>query len=386
MKKNNLTFLAACFGMFLFGIAMLSLGTINTFLVEKFDLNKLSAGSLASLLPLGIMLGSLVFGAIVDRYGYKILLIFSTIFIVGSMIVLVYTKSFPMIQTAFFVIGITGGMINGATNALAADVSEENKSAKLSLLGVFYGLGAISLPLVTGLLTKHFSYESVILGIAIFLVLPVIYFMIIPFPPPKQQQGIPLKKVFSMFKDKVLILFSFVLFFQSAAEGISNNWTTSYLKDIHGLADDKSLFSLTMIVVGITFARLILSFVLKKMRPIRVFALSCMLIAVSLIMLQLSGSLAMIWISYFLLGMGLASGFPVMLGYVGERYAELSGIAFSFALVIALLGNTLLNLLVGVVSRTWGIQHMTTIVIASAALMFILATWAFNQNIKKPLK
>jgi hypothetical protein len=83
--------------------------------------------------------------------------------------------------------------------------------------------------------------------------------------------------------------------------------------------------------------------------------------------------------------MGLASGFPVILGYVGERYAELSGIAFSFALVIALLGNTLLNLLVGVISRTWGIQHVTTILIGAAALMFILAIRAYNQNIKKPL-
>jgi MFS transporter, FHS family, glucose/mannose:H+ symporter len=386
MKKNNLAFIAACFGMFLFGIAMLSLGTINTFLVDKFQLDKLSAGSLASLLPLGILIGSLFFGAIVDRFGYKLLLIISALLIIASMVTIVYAGSFPLIQGAFFLIGITGGLINGATNALAADVSSENKSAKLSLLGVFYGLGAISLPLITGLLTKQFTYESVILGTAIFLVLPVVYFMIIPFPLPKQQQGIPLKKVFSMFKDKVLILFSFVLFFQSATEGISNNWTTSYLKDIHGLADDKALFSLTMLVIGMTFARLLLSFILKKMEPIRVFSLSCVLIAIALLMLPLSGSLAMIWVAYFLLGMGLASGFPVMLGYVGERYAELSGIAFSFALVIALLGNTLLNLLVGLVSRTWGIQHITTIVIGAAAMMFLLATLAYNQNLKQPLK
>jgi fucose permease len=302
------------------------------------------------------------------------------------MLLIVFAGSFSLIQTAFFIIGITGGLINGATNALAADVSSENKSAKLSLLGVFYGLGALSFPLVTGILTKYYSYQSIILGTAIFLTLPVIYFLFISFPPPKQQQGIPVKKVLSMFKDKVLILFSLVLFFQSAVEGISNNWTTSYLKDIHGLADNKALFSLTMIIIGMTVARLILSFVLSKMKPIKVFSLSCILVAISLLMLQYSVSLSMIWASYFLLGMGLASGFPIMLGYVGERYAELSGIAFSFALVIALLGNTLLNLLLGFISRTWGIQHLSTLLIASAFAMFVLANWAFKQNIKEPLK
>ena len=115
MKKNNLVFLAACFGMFLFGVAMLSLGTINTFLVEKFNLNKLSAGSLASLLPLGILLGSLVFGAIVDRFGYKLLLVFSSILIVASMLIIVYASSFTMIQSVFFIIGITSALINGVT-------------------------------------------------------------------------------------------------------------------------------------------------------------------------------------------------------------------------------------------------------------------------------
>ncbi|MFA6618151.1 MAG: MFS transporter [Candidatus Neomarinimicrobiota bacterium] len=338
MKKNNLPFLAACFGMFIFGIAMLSLGTINTFLVGKFNLNLIEAGSLASLLPFGILIGSLFFGPIVDRFGYKLLLIISTLFIIATLFLIVKAESFRLIQLAFFIIGISGGFLNGSTNALAADVSAQNKSAKLSLLGVFYGIGALSFPLITGVFTKYYSYQSVILGTGIFLVLPLLFFTLTSFPPPKQEQGIPIKKVFSMFKDKVLILFSFVLFFQSAIEGISNNWTTTYLKDVHGFADNKALLSLTMIIIGMTVARLILSFVLSKMKAIKVFALSCILIALSVLGLQFSVSIWMVWVSYFFLGMGFASGFPVILGYVGERYADLSGIAFSLRWSLHFLG------------------------------------------------
>lgn len=385
MNKNNASFIAACMGMFLFGVVMLSLGTINTFLIDKFQLDKLSAGSLASLLPFGVLIGSLVFGYIVDRYGYKILLIGSTLFVIASIMLIAFTASFASIQAAFFIIGFTGGMINGATNALVADVSLENKSAKLSLLGVFYGIGALSLPLVTGVLSRCFSYQSIIVGIGVFLLLPLVYYVSIPFPAPKQQQGIDLKRVFSMFRDKVLILFAVVLFFQSAAEGISNNWTTTYLRDIHQLDGSKALFSLTVLVIGMTFGRLMLSYVLKKILPMSVFYISCCIIAASLLLLQLSGNMAMIWISLALLGAGLASGFPVMLGYVGERYADLSGIAFSFTLVIALLGNTLMNLLVGYVSRTYGIQHVSTILIAASLFMFVLASVAYKQNKKNPL-
>ncbi|MDD5710090.1 MAG: MFS transporter [Candidatus Marinimicrobia bacterium] len=383
MNTNKLSFVASCLGMFLFGVVMLSLGTINTYLINRFSLDSLSAASLASLLPFGILIGSVFFGYIVDRYGYKMLLIVCTALVVASILLIAYTKSFGFIQAAFFVIGLTGGMINGANNALVADVSLENKSAKLSLLGVFYGIGAISLPLVTGLLSNYFSYQSIIVGIGIFLLLPLIYYIVIPFPAPKQQQGIDLKKVLSMFRDKVLILFAFVLFFQSALEGISNNWTTTYLRDYHNLAENKSLMALTLLVVGMTTGRLILSVVLRKMRPITVFYLSCILIALSILTVQLAVSLPLIWTAYVFLGMGLASGFPVMLGYIGERYPEISGIAFSFALVIALLGNTLLNLLTGFIARTWGIQHFSTLLIAAAFMMALLSSAAIRSKSKK---
>jgi hypothetical protein len=69
-----------------------------------------------------------------------------------------------------------------------------------------------------------------------------------------------------------------------------------------------------------------------------------------------------------MMGLGFASTFPIILGEIGQKYKEISGSAFSFALVIALTGNTLINLLVGVVSL--GSFHL--IVIGSAAAIIIL--------------
>jgi MFS family permease len=56
-----------------------------------------------------------------------------------------------------------------------------------------------------------------------------------------------------------------------------------------------------------------------------------------------------------LLGAGLAAGFPVILSYVGALYPHLSGTAFSLVLVIALVGNILFNLAMGLVSNSYGI-------------------------------
>jgi len=73
-----------------------------------------------------------------------------------------------------------------------------------------------------------------------------------------------------------------------------------------------------------------------------------------------------------IIGIGFAAGFPVLLGYVGEIYADLSGTAFSIVFVIALLGNTLINYFVGIIALNFGIQHYLSILLIAVVLMLIL--------------
>jgi MFS family permease len=84
-------------------------------------------------------------------------------------------------------------------------------------------------------------------------------------------------------------------------------------------------------------------------------------------------------------GLGLAAGFPVILGYVGQLYASLSGTAFSIALVIALLGNTILNYLFGWIAREYSVTWLPAQIIVCALCMFILLL-LINQRIKGKVK
>src|SRR5690606_40668966 len=68
MYKSRLVFIAACLGLLLFGIGLITLGSVATALRDKFDLDEISAGTLFSILPIGILLGSLVFGPLCDKY------------------------------------------------------------------------------------------------------------------------------------------------------------------------------------------------------------------------------------------------------------------------------------------------------------------------------
>ena len=213
MYKRNQVFIAACLGLLLFGIMLITQGSILPALKEKFAMSEIVAGKLVSILPIGIIAGSLVFGPIADRYGYKLMFIITSLLMALAFEGLAFANSFLMLQISIFVLGFSGGIMNGATNAVVADISTQDKEAQLSLLGVFFGIGALGMPLLLGILSKRFDYPVILSAVGVLMVLTVFYFSAIRFPDPKHKQGLPVNQALKLLKQPALLLTSFFLFF-----------------------------------------------------------------------------------------------------------------------------------------------------------------------------
>ncbi len=351
-------FSAACIGMLLFGVVIITLGSILPSLINKFQLDEIKAGTLTSLLPLGIMGGSLLFGPIVDRHSYKYLLIICALVIMIGIEGIALTKNIHILQLSIVLIGLGGGAINGGTNALVSDISSNSsrsRSANLSLLGVFFGIGALGMPFLLGLLSEQYTNYHILGVIGLILILPILYFVFTKFPQPKQAQSVPLKNIRSLLKDVNLLFLGLILFFQGGVEGIINNWSTLYLQTESSFIQDHALYALSLFVLSLTLTRVALIFLLNRIRPYRILIASIFVIALGVFCFMAPGLIYREIIGLVLLGSGLAAGFPVVLGYVGALYPQLSGTAFSIVLVIALSGNILLNFFMGLISKTHGV-------------------------------
>src|SRR6476660_1079085 len=152
MYKKNLVFAAACLGLLLFGIGLITLGSVASDLKTKFKLDEISSGTLFSIMPFGILAGSLLFGPVCDRYGYKLILILACLGLFAGFEGIAYASSLSSLKVFIFLFGTSGGIINGATNAVVADISKDAKAASLSMLGGFLGIGGLGKPFVLGLL------------------------------------------------------------------------------------------------------------------------------------------------------------------------------------------------------------------------------------------
>jgi len=387
MFKKNLVFAAACLGMLLFGIVFLSLGSVNNMLAERFQLDDNAIGTLTALLPFGILAGSLVFGPVVDRFGYKWMLIVCALLVGVGLEGMAFAGSKGLIQLFVFLIGFGGGVLNGATNALAADVSEGERGAKLSLLGVFFGLGALTMPSTLALLSRHYSLTAIVAAIGGCVLLPVVYFLLIAFPPPKQQaEKFSPTRSFVLLKDPIFLFAGLALAIQSGMEGMSNDWMTRYFKKVtlagNHSAEWQTQLGLVAVTGAMVLTRLALSGLLKRINSRRVLFASIGVTAAGALLLMFANTYGVSLAAAFLIGAGLAAAFPVVLSYIGDLFPAQSGTAFSTIFFVALIGNMTINKSFGALAQIHGVRQYTWVILGCLACSAILL-WLVVKQLSK---
>jgi fucose permease len=374
--RRRAAFTLACAGMLVFGIVLTSLGAILPEITERFGVSKAEAGSLFTLLTFGILVGSLVFGPWVDRAGYRVPLAAGIALVALGLELLAFGASIAALRAGIALIGFGGGIVNGGTNALVADISTENKAAALSLLGVFFGVGAVGMPFALGILTGSIAYTTLLAILGALCVLPLLATLLIGLPAPKQPHSFPINQLFGLLKEKPLLLLGAMLFLQSGMEITMGGWSATFAREELALDARAALLFLSLYWLGMMGARLALGSLLKRWSPANTL-LACIGIAFAGALLLLTGrSIALASAGIFLVGAGFAAGFPVILGWIGERYAALSGTAISIALIMALSGGMLFPYLAGVLGGAAGLRNSLLIVplalLASAALLTAL--------------
>ncbi len=381
MKEIEYKFLfgSACLGLLLFGITLTTLGSILPAVIARFEISMTEAGFLFTLLNLGILAGSLIFGPIVDRFGYKKLLVICTLLILIGMEGVAFSPSFFLFSISIMIFGFGGGIMNGAANALVSDISDGDRSAKLALLGVFFGIGAFSVPLILGALLNHFTYTHIIATLGIIVLLAVFVYLRLTFPEPKQPHSFPAKDALSLMKHPTLLLLAFILFFQSGMEITTGGWTATYFQDVLNVEASTAVTLLSFFWIGMMMSRLAISRILKWRAPAIIIKISMAIAMAGAFILLNTNNPVMATFSIFLLGAGFAAVFPLLLGYIGDLYPGMTGTAFSMAFTIALIGGMLLPYIAGVVGDLFGLRSSFMLIPASIIATYILFVFALKR-------
>jgi fucose permease len=377
MTNRRTLFFIACLELLVFGIVLTTLGAVLPSTIERFGIDKAAAGSLLLFMTFGIVIGSVLFGPIVDRNGYKGMLVAATALVVVGLEGIAFAPSMTWLRVVVIVIGFAGGIINGGTNALVADISSEGRTAALSQLAVFFGIGAVGLPFALGSLLSVFTYSTVIASIGALVLVPLVITAATTFPAPKQPQGLPLTAATKLLRDPILLLMGLMLFLESGMELSIGGWTATFFKEELLVPDQRAVLYLSLYWLGMTLARLGVGTALRHVAPIRVI-MSCLPIAfIGALLLIMTRTPSLAALGVFLLGVGFSSTFPVILSFVADRYARLSGTAFGIVIVMALMGGMLMPYATGVLGASFGLR--SSLVIVPVALTLLASLLAITS-------
>ncbi len=360
-------------GIFVFGLVMAILGAILPSLFGRIDFDKSEAGNLFFFMNLAMLGMAIVFGPIVDRFGYRIFLAVCALLVAISFLLFTLAPTYSFLVAAAVVLGIGGGGLNGGANALTSDLNPESRSAALNLLGIFFGFGALLIPLLIGTLLGILGLDTILVVATVLSLIPFAFFLLLRFPPAKQAQGFPLRRAALVVGSPLLWLCGLLLFFQSGNEFTVGGWISTYLNEHFRLSTAAASLVLSGYWGTIMLGRLIISRRLVKVLKNETLVLASAVLALaatSLVAAAPSGSLAAVGV--VLTGLGFAAIFPTTLAVAGEVFADLTGTAFSVIFMIALAGGMTAPWLTGKVANASGLRTGLLIPVASCVMIILI--------------
>jgi FHS family glucose/mannose:H+ symporter-like MFS transporter len=374
-------------GIFVFGIVMAMLGAILPSLFERIGFGAAAAGNLFLTMNFAMLVTTLFFGPLVDRFGFKAVLAVSALLVVAAFLILSRAASYGLVLGAAVVLGLGGGGLNGGTNALTSDLHEGRKRVSaLNVLGIFFGFGALSIPFLIGALQEVLTVGRILVLAAVLGFVPFVVFAALRFPRAKQAQGFPIKSAAAIVRSPLLWLTAFILFFQSANEFTVGGWISTYLQKTFGLGAGPAALVLSGYWAAIMAGRLVSSRLVRTVRSETLITGSAALALASALLMIFAPSGAWAAAGAVLVGLGFAAIYPTALAIVGEGFAKLTGTAFSIVISVGLVGGMLAPWLAGRIAEASSLRHGLVIPAVDCTMIIVLTALVRGARTKMAMK
>jgi fucose permease len=343
--------LAAVLAIFVYGIIAAMLGTILPDLSKRFNLTPKQNGNIAMAQAIGLMIGSLFVGPLMDTEGKKVGLLIGLGLIAVGLFGLRTANGYGSVATFLFVLGTGGGAIVTGANTLPPFIKlgDLTTGGVFNLLNLFFGLGGLVTPLIAARLFKNQTGRLLIFAGALALLTFVVH-AFTTMPGATGQVSFQLSMVTDLLAKPALIALSLMLFLYVACEVGVWNWLVRHLI-AQGVSESKALTILSLgFALGLLLGRVAVSRVLTDVAPEKVLAGAGLFMAVTTFVMLQSKNDSVAWVTVFLAGIAMAPVFPTTLSIVNTTFPQTAATATGIAATSGWLGLVVSSPIIGAIA------------------------------------
>ncbi len=380
-SRRGVLFGGAATGIFVFGIVMAVLGTLFGLpeMRQRLKIDLAQQGNVFLLLYVGILLATLVAGPVIDSMGNKVILVASAALVASGMAGFAYAHSFGQAAIPAVLLGLGGGGLNTSTNALVSDLYGEKRGPMLNVLGIFYGIGALGIPLLVAVIAGHFPIAPQLLICAGLAGACALLFLAMQFPEASAAQSFSWREALQVARYPGVLVLGFLLFCQSGDEASIGGWTSTFVGET-GLGARTATLILAGYWAALMVGRLLVARLLKfvgKRQLVLGSGLGALVGAAILLTSRLEGMLVA---GVLLIGLSYAGVFPTALAIAGDTYRKMTGTVFGLLFAIALVGGMSFPWAVGQISQRLGVRYGMVVPLAGAAGICVLAVRILREE------
>lgn len=359
-------------------------GSLTPYLLSSYEKGPGELSSLIFFQFIGFLTGVLLSPILVRKKGYGAVLTMGLLLMIGALLLGLLVPGWTILVVAGFFLGSGAGSLE--TTAGAYVISMANSAKRISIMEVFFGLGALLFPLLILLTvteeTWHYVFLFQVGALTFFLMLWLTFMNKLP----RGQMAAPVQdmKKSSLLFDRgnrmIVVLMICFAFFYAGIETNFANFLPSIMLEKGG--DNWGLFAVSTFWTAIVIGRTVIARKADQLHPLRFLKLSAALMIVLLAIFALATHIAAQLILIFFIGLCAAGMFPIALTASALMIENAIDEATSYFIAAASLGGACLSFLIGF-SLEWAGAASAVFVFAFLAVLLFAAAIQMNRSRKK---
>ena len=361
--------LAAILAIFVYGLIAAMLGTLLPELSTRFALTPGQNADIALAQAIGLIIASIAVGPLIDIKGKKTGLLLGLGLIAISLFVVPNAPATGL-APVFLALGVGGGIIVTAANALVSDISESRRASTLNLLNLFFGLGGLVTPLIGAYILAGNTIALCYL-VAVLAVLTFGLHVATAMPKPTGERGFKMAEVGPVLGRPVLFMLALLLFLYVACEVGVWNWLPRHL-EAQGIQRSRALGILSLgFALGLLVGRVVVSRILIRISsPVVTMAASVLMAITTYAMLQTRDAF-LAGVLVFCAGLAMAPVFPTTLAMVGDAFPKMTATAMGIVITCGWIGLAVSSRIIGAIAGSQASQLKTALLVIPIASVFM---------------